>query len=259
MSVYQHFRVDEKPFVERIIEYSELVQERYQTKLTSFLDPREQFIVQSIVGRLAGIKAEFYGGYEQAERKRALIVPDYMEVTPDAFRVALIGISGSYKTPPFEHRDVLGSVLGLGLKREKIGDLLISTEAQQCVVAEEIAGFVTGHLQQIHRSSVSTEQLPLSAVHPSDEEWVYKDTTVSSLRLDVILAELLPISRSKAVPLIKSGKVKVNWKVVEQTSLTLDEGDVLSVKGYGRFLFAQIEGRTKKDKLRVRLGRKSSK
>lgn len=256
MGVYQHFRAEEKPFIERITEYAETVQERYQSVLTNFLDPREQFIVQAVVGRLADIKVVFFGGYEQAERKRALIIPDFFEVSPEDFKVTLLSIAGSYKSPPFEHRDVLGSVLGLGLKREKLGDILISDEAQQCIVAEEIAPFISAHLQQIHRTSVQCETISLEQIQPSSESWSFKETTVSSLRLDAILAELLSISRSKAVPLIKAGKVKVNWRVVEQISMLLDEGDVLSVKGYGRFLFAKVEGRTRKERLRVQLGRK---
>ncbi|MDQ0164625.1 RNA-binding protein [Bacillus horti] len=253
----QHFRPEEKGFVEKIMEYADHAEKRHQHKLTNFLDPREQFIVQSIVGRRMDITVDFFGGYDHAERKRALIAPSYANHHVNDFQVALLSLEGSYGNPPFEHRDVLGSVLGLGLKREKIGDLLIHADSQQCIVAEEIADFVSVHLHQVHRCAVSCDLVSLNRINPGQEDWQYKDTTVSSLRLDVILAELLPLSRSKTVPMIKAGKIKVNWRVVEQPSMILDEGDVLSVKGFGRFLFSKIEGRTKKDRLRVQLGKKS--
>jgi RNA-binding protein YlmH len=256
VSIYHHFRAEERAFVERIIEWSDLVTERYQPKLTSFLDPREQFIVQSIVSRTADANVSFFGGYEQAERKRALIIPDFLEVSPDDFQVALLSIEGNYKSLPFEHRDVLGSLVGLGLKRSTFGDILLSEESQQILVTEEIAEYVIVHLQQISRYDVRCEMIDWDLIEIEAEGWVYKDTTVSSLRLDLILSELLPFSRSKAVPLIKSGKVKVNWRVVEHASATLEEGDVLSVKGYGRFLLANIDGLTKKQKYRIRLGKK---
>jgi RNA-binding protein YlmH len=258
VSLYAHFRPEEKPLVERIIELTELVSERKQLKLTSFLDPREQFIVQSIVGRSSDVMVSFYGGYTGAERQRALIIPEYMEVSPGDFQVALLSIEGNYGTSAFEHRDVLGSLLGLGVKREKFGDILISEQAQQCLIAQEIVSFVETHLQQIGRHSVSSRQIGLEQLSPATDEWSFRDRSVSSLRLDVILSEILSISRSKATPLIKSGKVKVNWKLVEQVSMILEEGDILSVKGHGRFLFSDIEGITKKQKVRVRLGQKKA-
>jgi RNA-binding protein YlmH len=256
LSIYHHFRVEERALVERVVEWADLVSERQQPRLTSFLDPREQFIVQSIVGRNVDVHVSFYGGYEQAERKRAIIVPDFFEVSPEDFQVTLLSVEGNYKALPFEHRDLLGSVLGLGLKREKIGDLLLSEEKQQIIVAKEIAEYISLHLQQVSRYDVRCESIDWDDIHIEAEDWVYRDTTVSSLRLDVILSEILPFSRSKAVPLIKTGKVKVNWKVVEHAASTLEEGDILSVKGYGRFLLAKLDGQTKKQKYRVQLGRK---
>jgi RNA-binding protein YlmH len=256
LSIYHHFRAEERVLVERVLEWTDLVSERHQSRLTSFLDPREQFIVQSIVGRNVDVDAFFYGGYEQAERKRAIIVPNYLEVSPDDFQVTLLSVEGNYKSLPFEHRDLLGSVLGLGLKREKFGDLLLSEEKQQMIVAQEITEYVSVHLQQVSRYDVQCERIDWDHIHIEEEDWIYRDTTVSSLRLDVILSEILPFSRAKALPLIKTGKVKVNWKVVEHVASTLEEGDILSVKGYGRFLLAKIDGQTKKQKYRVQLGRK---
>jgi RNA-binding protein YlmH len=256
MSIYHHFRPEEKPLVDRTIEWTELVNQRFQPKLTSFLDPREQFIVQSIVSRTVDVHISFFGGYAQSERKRAIIVPNFVEVSPHDFRVTLLSIEGNQKTLPLEHRDVLGSLLGLGIKRDKFGDILLSEEKNQIIVAEEVADYVMLHLQQINKYEVRCESIDWSELQAPSEGWEFKDTTVSSLRLDVILSELLPLSRSKSVPLIKTGKVKINWKVVEHPSVSLEEGDVLSVKGFGRFLFSKVEGLTKKQKYRVQLGKK---
>jgi RNA-binding protein YlmH len=253
LSIFHHFRPEEKPLVERTIEWVELAGERKQARLTHFLDPREQFIVKSIAKRDNDVKVSFYGGYDEAERKKALIVPEFIEVSPEDFHVTLLSVQGSYKA--LEHRDVLGSLLGLGVKREKFGDILLSEESQQLIVSSDIADFIEIHLNQISRYSVSCQSISWDQLNASRDEWIMRDTTVSSLRLDVILSEVLNFSRTKVAPLIKQGRVKVNWRVVEHSSLTLEEGDVLSVKGHGRFLFFKVEGQTKKQKFRVQLGR----
>jgi len=256
LSIFGHFRPEEKPLVERSIEWSEVVGLRKTPKLTPFLDPREQFIVRAIVGKETDVQVSFFGGYEGAERQRALIYPEYMEVSPEDFQVALLSIRTNQKGSLFSHRDVLGSLLGLGIKREKFGDILLTEENKQILVCQDIVQYVEIHLRQISRYAISCEQVPFENMAPGLEEWRYRETTVSSLRLDVILSELLSLSRSKVTPLIKSGKVKVNWKLIEHPSLVLEEGDTLSVKGFGRFLFSAIEGTTKKQKYRVVLGEK---
>ncbi|WP_025027683.1 RNA-binding protein [Caldalkalibacillus mannanilyticus] len=258
MTLYAHFRPEEKPLVERILEWTELVSDRKTSKLTPFLDPREQFIVRSIVGRTYDVKVSFFGGYMGAERQRAMLTPEYVEVSPEDFQVTLLSIQPKQKSITLTHRDVLGSLLGLGIKREKFGDILLTDSAQQCLVSQDISSFVLLNLQQIHRYAIQCESIPLHDIVPAIGEWKYKETTVSSLRLDVVLSELLSLSRAKVAPLIKGGRVKVNWKVTEHSSLQLEAGDIVSVKGFGRFLFSAIEGITKKQKFRVVLGEKKA-
>ncbi|WP_202077022.1 RNA-binding protein [Caldalkalibacillus salinus] len=256
MSFYDHFRPEEHAFVEKVADWADIVQERYQRRLTNFLDPREQFIVQSVVGRLADINVSFFGGYEQSERKRALIYPEYDEVSPEDFQVTLLSIEQDVNV---SHRDVLGSLLGIGLKREKFGDILIADSHKQLLVAGDIADYVLGHFHQVSRYHVTLQTHHLDELVPPSDPWQSFDRTVSSLRLDVILSELLPLSRSKVTTLIKGKKVKVNWRLVEQAGMVLQKGDILSVKGFGRFLFSSIQGQTKKGNIRVSLGRKENK
>jgi RNA-binding protein YlmH len=256
MSLLDHFRPEEKPFVERVIEWVELTEVRKKSRLTFFLDPREQFIVASIVGRSSDVKVSFEGGYKEAERKRGLITPDFLHPSHNDYNLALLSIRGSYKSIPFSHRDILGALLGLGIKRETLGDILISEQHVQIIATGEMARFIDANLFQIGKASISCERIDFSQLIAVVEEWLMKEASVSSLRLDNILAELLSLSRTKANPLIKSGRVKVNWKTIDQPSMQLQEGDILSVKGFGRFLFQEIEGITRKSKYRVLLGRK---
>src|SRR5690606_4569150 len=125
---------------------------------------------------------------------------------------------------------------------------LLTNDSLQIIVSADIAEYVEIHLQQINRYSVYCERTEWENILIPKENWHYRETTISSLSLDTILSELLRLSRSKVLPMIKAGKVKVNWKLIDQPSFLLDEGDQLSVKGYGRFLFAKVEGQTKKQK-----------
>lgn len=256
MSLLNHFRPEEHKFVERVLEWVEHVQTRYRSRLTSFLDPREQFIVQSITGREPDVLVAFNGGYEQAERKRAYIYPKLWEGTELNFELSLYTVKTNQKIIPFEHRDVLGALLGLGIKREKFGDILLTDNHLQIIMSADIAEYVELHFKQINRYKIDCEPTDWQDLLVPEENWHYFQTTTSSLRLDAILSELLRMSRTKVLPLIKAGRVKVNWKLIDDPSFLLEEGDHVSVRGYGRFLFAKVEGETKKKKQRITLGRK---
>lgn len=260
MSIHQHFRPDEQPFVDRVLEWAENASVRHQTRLTDFLDPREQFILRSVAGSFTDIKVLFFGGYEQAERKRGLIVPEYVQVDSETFQMALLSIcpsQGKSSAPrSWRHRDVLGSLAGLGIKRTMIGDILMTEDEAQVIVAAEMADFIQLHLQKIGRVPVTCASVDWSHLKIPEDEWQYINRTVSSLRVDVIVSELIRLSRTKTTRLIKAGRVKVNWKIVDQPAETVEEGDVLSVQGFGRYLFAGIEMMTKKQKYRVLLGKK---
>ncbi|EGL82192.1 RNA-binding S4 domain protein [Caldalkalibacillus thermarum TA2.A1] len=249
----QHFRPEERPFVERMAEWAELVRERHHPRLTPFLNPREQLIIRSVVGHAPDVKVKLWGGFQQAERKRAWIIPDYLDVTWDEFQLALLNIKAS-QWVNVTHRDVLGSLLGMGLKREVVGDILITPETIQVIVVREMEEYIRLHLTRIGRHQVRAEKADWSALTVPEEEWQAVTAIVSSLRLDVIVAECTRQSRAKAVQLIESGRVKVNWKVEDRPAEVLKEGDTISIKGYGRFLFQEIDRKTRKDKFRIHLG-----
>ncbi|WP_273125403.1 RNA-binding protein [Metabacillus sp. HB246100] len=249
--IYQHFRQDERHFIDQVIEWKELVLSQYTPKLTDFLDPREQEIVASVIGENLDVKVAFFGGIEETERKRACIYPDYYEPTNEDFNLTLFEISYASKFVTIEHRHVLGSLMGLGLKRAKFGDILFREESIQFICASEIADFISMNFQEIGRSKIHIKEKPLHEMIAHKEEVVEQITTVSSLRLDVVAAAIYNLSRQKIQPLIINEVVKVNWKVVDSVSFECREGDTLSVRGYGRSKLIRIEGKTKKDRFKI--------
>lgn len=252
----QHFRKDEQTFIEKVIGWQREVEDRFAPKLTDFLDPRERFIVSSIIGQQNDLRILKYGGFHEAERERLFICPSYFEPALDDFQISLFSIQYPAKFVQLKHPDVLGALLSLGMGRNKFGDIRMEGETIQFAVVGEVQDYIKANLTAIGKSKVKIEQIEAEdELITLTEEWFEKSYTVSSMRLDVILATVVNISRQKSQSLIKAGKVKVNWTVREDTSFEVQEGDVLSVRGYGRIKVMMTEGRTKKDKIRLQVGR----
>lgn len=252
----QHFRKDEQTFIEKVIGWQREVEDRFAPKLTDFLDPRERFIVSSIIGQQHDLQISTHGGFQEAERQRLFICPSYFEPTMEDFQIALFTLNYPTKFVQLKHPDVLGALLSLGMGRNKFGDIRIEGDTIQFAVVGEVQDYILANLTSIGKSKVKPEQLKSKdQLITLTEEWFEKNYTVTSMRLDVILATVVNISRQKSQSLIKAGKVKVNWTVREDTSFEVQEGDVLSARGYGRIKVMMTEGRTKKDKIRLQVGR----
>ncbi|WP_078554812.1 RNA-binding protein [Bacillus alkalicellulosilyticus] len=256
MSIYQHFREEERTFVDKVLNWKADVSLRYTRKLTDFLDPREQQIVTQLVGKSDEVGLSFWGGQLHSERKRAILFPPYDEIEETDYQIECFELDYPKKFVTIQHKDVLGSVLGLGLKREKFGDILFGEDSRiQFFVAAETADFVRANLTTVGRASISLNQISNLEQISNNETWIEQTGTVSSLRLDVMLSEIYRLSRTKVMPYIDRGYVKVNWKVIEQSSYQLQEGDHLSVRGLGRSKLLSIEGQTKKEKWRIHYGK----
>jgi RNA-binding protein YlmH len=254
--LYSHFHPSEHVFVDRTAEWIERAVQQHQVKRTDFLDPRQAFIVESLANRTMDVNVLFYGGYDAAERKRAVIAPDYKRLEPQEAGIAVLAITSTdNKFATLEHGDFLGALLGVGIKREKIGDLHLQQDACHCLVAAEIIEYIDLQLHQVHRVHVQTEVLPLDQLHISQGSLDNLNFTVASLRLDGIVSDVYRLSRGKVLDPIKAGRCRVNWKVEEDPSKPLKEGDVVSFQGFGRFKLLEVEGATKKGRIRLKVGK----
>jgi RNA-binding protein YlmH len=254
--LYQHFHPDEKPFIDKSDEWLMKAAWEHQVKRTDFLDPRQAFILSSLANRYDGVQVVYDGGYPEAERKRALIMPDYRDPEAEDAGVSLLAItSEDSRFSELDHGDFLGAILGLGIKRDKVGDLHPGEAACHCLVASEIADYIRLNLRQVHRAHVYTDLLPLDRLKTVRTELDEMTFTVASMRLDAILGDVYKLSRAKASAQVQAGHCKLNWKVEENPSRELREGDIVSLKGYGRFKILEAQGVTKSGRIRVRAGR----
>lgn len=255
-NVLQHFRKEEQPFIEHVVNMMREVEDRYAPKLTDFLDPRQQFIVDSIRRQYGDIESISAGEMEEVERKRVLLYPSYYIPTNEDFKMTVVEVQYPKKFVTLQHRDVLGSMMSLGIDRSKFGDIRVEDGAIQFVVATEVLDYVRTNLTSIGKVKVHVEIVDKPSNYFSQQEqWVSDSLTVSSLRLDTVISSVFSISRQKSSSLIQSGKVKVNWAEKDQISLELQELDIISIRGLGRVKLLMIEGRTKKDKIRLQIGR----
>ncbi|MTD30318.1 RNA-binding protein [Planomicrobium sp. YIM 101495] len=254
-SLFQHFRKEEQPFIEQVAGWIIEVEDRYTPKLTDFLDPRQRFIVQSVVGS-SDVKIASAGLFQDPERERLLLYPSYYEPQPEDFQLVMLELKYPAKFVSLEHPDILGSLMSLGLDRGKYGDIRIENEQVQFAVAAEIQSYLEANFVSAKNVKVQLKQVEgaenFIQVH---EEWAEETDTVSSLRLDTVMSSVFKISRQKASAYIHGGKAKVNWTVQEQPAFELQESDLISVRGLGRVKVLAIEGRTRKDKIRLQIGR----
>ncbi len=252
--IYQHFRGEEHAFIDQILEITMQVTDEYTPRLTDFLDPRQRFIVQTIVGSYENIKVDFFGGTPMTERKRALIYPDYYAPSIDDFNIVLFHIRYPVKFTTLSHQKILGTLMSLGIKRDIFGDIVNLEEEWQFFVDAEMENYVSSQLDKIGKVNITLEKLSLDEAIQIEQVWEGTMVTASSLRLDSVVANALHLSRQKVKQMIQAGLVKVNWKVVGNPDFDCEEADILSVQGYGRIKLLQVHGRTKKDKIRMEIG-----
>lgn len=191
-----------------------------------------------------------WGGYEGAERVMAGFFPDYME--PDTQMFPIAALTFSYRgSDRLGHRDFLGAFMRLGIERSVVGDILVSEGRTVAFIRREMDRYFLDNLQRIGRVGVKVSagyQEPL----PVLREYKEMGGVVASDRLDCIAALLCRTSREKAARLIVSGAVMVNHQETLAVDRRLQEGDVVSVRGHGKFILDSFGPLTGKGRLTVK-------
>lgn len=252
MTIYQHFRKHEHPFVDQVLSWKDRVERSYVPYITDFLDPREQQILTSLIGsKNETVKLDFFGGAETVERKRAIIAPYYEEINLEDFDVVLLEATFQEKFVTLAHRDILGAFMSLGIERKKIGDIIVHADRFQLLIGKDLSTYTSMQLNQVKNTTVKLIEKPFADLLDNQDKWISKFYTVSSLRLDVIVKEVYQMSRKNAVQLIEAKRVKVNFTEIDDPAIPLIEGDLISVRGHGRSKLEEITGKSKKDKTKL--------
>ncbi|MBE6948217.1 MAG: RNA-binding protein [Ruminococcaceae bacterium] len=224
-----------------------------QLTATSFLDPAETAQAKIVIRHLTGVNALFYGGYEGAERMRLFFLPDYLdeEFFPYDEYLSAILVKCPYGSPT--HRDYLGSLMGLGIKRETIGDILVFNGYTYIICTPTIASFIADNLIKVGKFGVKCELCELSQVKAPEPVFDAVTGTVASLRADAVTAVAFNISRTTAAELIKEGRLSLNHLEELSTSREIEVGNLLSLRGYGRAKLAELGGMSRKGRQFIKL------
>lgn len=257
--IYQHFRASEKYLIDSGFDWIEWVQRNYAPYLTDFLNPRERHIIMSLVNQQEDIDVAFYGGLEDAESKRALLYPTYFIPTNEDYHITLFEIDYPSQFTNINHGQVLGTLMGAGLKREVIGDIITDGERVQFFAEDQLEDYIRMSVNRIGKNAVIIKKTPIENQVEPVEHYETRKISVSSLRLDVIIAGAFNFSRQIAKSLINSEKVKMNWEVINQAQVEVDFGDMISVRGYGRMRLIELNGESRKGKLQLTISKLSNK
>lgn len=246
-------KLDAKALIARAEDTAELCEKQYMPKAFGFLTPADAETIRRSFNKKnlgADIFVKFFGGYPEAERCLFLAYPEYAEETVDSEFISLIEITGR-DISNLGHRDFLGSLLGLGLKREKIGDILCLEDRALVFVMTDIAGYIISNLSLVARCGVTVKELDLNDVTIPKKEFDEIRTTVASLRLDSLIGAALKTSRTVAAEIIRAKRVSLNWQECAEVSAKVSPGDVFSVRGEGRFKLAEETNKTRKDRFSI--------
>lgn len=242
---------EEKLLISRFCDHMETAVSRHCYCFSHFLSPAEQSVLLNISKNIWDneIEMTFMGGFEASERRLAVICP--LDFYGKKEQPPLKFLALHYKGEPLTHRDILGALMGLGIERNRIGDIIDRSNPQIIVCEEGIAEFLLQNFDKAGRTKVTLEVSSYSEPDNLEDEVV--TATVSSLRLDSILAEGFGISRTKAAEVIRRGLVNVNWKVVESPSASIREGDKISCRGMGKIKLQGVGGISRKGRTFVHI------
>ena len=238
---------DDKLFRSQIDDAIGLCEKRQKPYFFSFLTERQQAVARQYMDSIHFPNYRFYGGYDDCERA-VLGLWFYDEI--EEYPVSALEITFR-KADKLTHRDFLGALMSLGIERETIGDILV--EDGRCIVfvKSEIKDYILSQLFKIGNAGVKIHEAEPDKL-PQGRGFEELNLTVSSLRLDNVVAAVSGLSRDKTKQCILSGNVTLNFLPCENVSKSVSEGDSLSIRGKGKYKISGVLGETKKHRIRIK-------
>ena len=226
---------------------------------SGFLDLRQQSLVKERYRYDSAV--EFYGGYEDAERRICVFKPEWISQSAAEYfadneednPIVWIRAYRQAGSRALSHRDYLGSLVGMGLKREKIGDILVREDGADIAVLRDISEFLLYNYEKAGRTSLKLEIVSSSDIKLPPLRFKEISDTVASLRLDSVLSSAFGISRAKAAEAVRKGITFVNSSQIVKPDFNVNEGDRLVIRGLGKARLAEIGGNSKKGRTYIKI------
>lgn len=250
----RHVAVDEpsRLTLAQVLDKAELTRTRDVPANSRFLTDGEQILARRALEAAGCGRFDFWGGYPGAERKVCRFWPDWAEGGEEP--LAAVEVTA----PPgadLSHRDYLGSLTGLGITRDMVGDLLVGDGRCQAVCLRAALPILLSQWTQAGRWSVQVREIDLEELEPGDRGGKLRRETFRSLRFDAVAAAGFGLPRAKAAALIASGHIQLNHLPCLKPDKLLEEGDSLTARGYGKCVLARVTGESRKGRIMAELER----
>ncbi|MGL4788229.1 YlmH/Sll1252 family protein [uncultured Cetobacterium sp.] len=196
-----------------------------------------------------GLQTKSFSLTQSSEKKLIVFTPKDFDISTLDSPVTYFKIDASNKFKTLQHKDFLGSIMSLGLKREGLGDILVKDNIGYCVALTDIYNIIFNSLEGINTIPIKIKELSSSEI-PEPQFKEFTDT-IPSFRLDSIIASIGNFSRNVSVNLIESGDVLVNYSIEKSKSKTVEIGSVITIRKKGKFILEQNLGENKKGKFKI--------
>lgn len=250
---------EDKLLIAKVLDKMEFAKLKNKITNTDFLDLYQKNLVQKLLNSIKYENYMFFGGSDDAERETIIFYPEKLEKQfveknyNNVMQIVEIILPNELKGK-YTHRDYLGGLMKLGIKREKIGDIIVFNEGANIIVLKEILGFVNSNISSLTRfGKANIQTKKIEELHKQEIKREEIQIIVSSLRLDNIVAELAKTSRTKAEEIINAGRVFVNFENIIKDSKTLKNDDIITIRGKGRFKILEVIGNTKKGRFIIKI------
>ena len=251
-STFEHIKdIEERQFVKTIVEYSIRAEQQNRPFFTHFHNKDwMQSLLTKYVAQSTYLSYGFFGGYENAERQILAVSPYTLDDAEYLIGILKIEVkTGMGKA--LTHRDYLGAIMGLGIERNTVGDIILNESGAYVFVEMSMIPYIRSQLISIGKyQKIQIDEIELKDVHIEKPKIKVIETTVSALRMDTVCANAFGISRSECAKLIQGDKARCNGLMAHVSDL-VKEGDVVTLRGYGKAQIKSINGRTKKDRMHI--------
>lgn len=254
----KYSKPEDKLLISKMLDKIELSRSKNRIEYTDFLDVYQKHLLEKILKQEKIDNYVISGGTEETERNIIVFYPEKLKVVVNQnYKKVLPIVCIRIELPKemqskYSHRDYLGGLIKLGIKREKIGDIFVFENGADILILDELLKFILSNISSLTRFSKSKiEKIDIKEIREKQVNKQEQRIIVSSMRLDCVISELLKTSRGKAEEIIKEQRVFVNFENIDKLTKQIKENDLITIRGKGRFEIDRIEGTTRNERIKL--------